>query len=189
MPELSNTITALNEILSEALDVKDIAVKFYGLAELIPYDDTHDTPMLLVNKDATEAVFDDRYMLTAYHRNLSVSYDDLANDNTFGDEVGKRETANMLLVVWCDPVQMKKDRYRVRDLIAMKINNIITPAVDGILSVNVGGTGLQLNQKDLFNQEYNGFSYCVKAEQLLFAVQYQIITDYDAACYTICNDC
>lgn len=187
MPEIEKSIAALNVILKETFDVNGIPTLWHGLAEVLPFDDNHDVPVLLPNnKDGVEAIFDDRYAITAYHRVLAYSYEDIEG---YGDEVMKREVATCKMVVWADPYRCNVDRNRLRDLIAMTINQTVTPNITGITEVNIGATSLLINAKELFNQEYNGYQYCIRPADLFFAVNYQITTEFDQSCYTVCAEC
>ena len=187
MPEIEKTVAALNVILKEVFDVNGIPTLWHGLAEIQPYNENQNIPMLLPNnKEGEQAIFDDRYAMVCYHRVLNYAYADIEG---YGEEVMKQETCNLKLVVWADPVRCNIDRNRLRDLVAMKINNMIDPQITGITQVNVGATGLQMNAKELFNQEYNGYTYCIRPSDLFFAVNYSVITDFDQACYTVCPEC
>lgn len=187
MPELDKSITELNAALQTALDVSRFPCRFYGLAEIIPVEAGKEVPVLLTNnKDGEQAVMDDRYALTIYHRLLNTTYEEMEG---FGDEIAKREIAEMMMVVWCDPVKLNKDRNRLRDFITLSVNRIIRPAITGISAVKVNVNNTIVNSQELFNQEYNGYPVNISPSHLFFGVRYSITTEYDAACYTICDEC
>ena len=187
MPELQKIVTQINENLQGAFNLKGRPVKLYGIVELLPKDDDHSSPVLITGTEGEESVFDDRFVMTVYHRKQSISFED---QEGFGDEIARRETASMIAVCHCDPVKMKVDRHRLDSLFALKLGDQITvPYGDYEITASVSSTSINTQSTQVFAAEFPGYEYCVDTHHLFFSVQYTITSDYDASCLSVCAEC
>lgn len=185
--EIDKIVTELNTSLKSSLQVKDIPCLFLGIADLLPYDELNRTvPVVMDKKEGEVCVFDDRYVLTAYHRLLSRPTPD---GEGYGDAHFDSIIYKMLLVIQCDASKIKADRHRIMMISAGAVSQSINLNITGVDTSLCEMENLLVDSIALFNQEYRGFKYNLSPEHLLFGVQYSITTWYDPACVSICADC
>ena len=199
MPYISEIVDLLNVSLA-ANKLKDgsrFVLDLQGVSELIPRNEEDQTtiPTLVNTQDWREFTgFDDRFSVQIYHRVLNVEQVEsplsYGNGNTNG-----REQATMRLVCFADRKRTKLDPYQLAFAIRSSLNQqflgTTIVAYDGLLGATVESTQDNYNGVDIWQTEYAlpAESYPVRLHQMLFTIDYNIITDYNNSCITSCLEC
>lgn len=196
MPRLNDIVPILNAVLKTSqLKHKNFQkAQLHDIADLIPTFDKEDnrtTRPVLVEKDGgtVDVSLRDTDKLQIYHRILNLNYEEATDDN-FGEEKNVlREVANMTMVMFGE---VKRNRVFPEDLAAAA--NIGLPAtltkaqllLLSLYSCSVVMGETILSQEEVFAREYEGVQYNLTPHTILIAVNYQIITVYNKACFSAC---
>jgi hypothetical protein len=199
MPYLKEIVDAINTSLSSGnLSGNALKVKYYGICQTA-YVNNNDgsqdeLPQFIAQSgQGTFTGFNDNYNLTLYHRNTGLLYEDMPEEEQFGDEVdNKIETAEMRCVVFADRSKIKMTHEQLALLISAGMKDGITtlPAQDGLFGVDFILKSITTDPLAVYNEEYKtSVPLPVKPEHLYFAINYEIKTSYSEACYPTCLIC
>lgn len=193
MPFLDSITQIINNQLkaSTLSDSRFQRGAFIQIVNLIPREEGEGTiniPTRIEDIDGNEREmsFDDTYPFMIYHRVESITH---ADGDFRGDRILKRETANMLAVVFGD-----------RNVLMLPQEQLITGVIAGFpteislaqkqawnLSTAEIETGaVNDNPRTVYAAEVGG-PYPLKPNNILFSVNYTIMTEYDPSCIDICN--
>lgn len=199
MPYIAEIVNLLNTSLAQnrLKDGSRFVLDLQGVSELVQRneEDQPTIPTLVNTQDWREFTgFDDRFSVQIYHRVLSIEQIEsplsYGNGNTNG-----REQASMRLVCFADRKRTRLDPYQLAFAIRSSINQQFTgtsiSSYDGLLGATVEATQDNYASVDVWQQEYNlpSDAYPVRLHQMLFTIDYNIITDYNNSCITSCLEC
>lgn len=199
MPYISEIVDLLNTSLADGKlkDGSRFVLDLQGVSELIPRNEEDQTtiPTLVNTQDWREFTgFDDRFSVQIYHRVLNIEQVESPLSYGNGDTNG-REKAMMRMVVFGDRKRTKLDPYQLAFMIRSSINQqflgaTITP-YDGLLGATVEPTQDNYDGVQIWQTEYAlpPEMYPVRLHQMLFTIDYNIITDYNNSCITSCLEC
>lgn len=195
MPYLNQIVDKINTDLSvNTLTDATIIKNMMGIASVVLVNDGEVSrfPAIMPEKGNGQFVLDDRKNLTVYHRCLSKT---IVNDErNFGDgNDNKVKTCSMIMVVFAKKSQLKRSKDEIEDLI---INGMPTELsrtwmtdYSGLNAVNIAANEINSDSIALWNQEFNGYKYQLKPDQVLFAVQYTVEIKYKQSCVSACSTC
>jgi len=199
MPYISEIVDLINTSLAQnrLKDGGRFVLDLQGVSELIPRNEESSTtiPTLVNTNDWREFVgFDDRFSVQIYHRVLNVEKVDSPLSYGDGSNNG-REQASMRLICFADRKRTKQDPYQLAFIIRSSIHQQFTGATianyDGLLGATVEPTQDNYNGVDIWQSEYQlaAQDYPVRLHQMLFSIDYNIITDYNNSCISSCIEC
>ncbi len=197
MPYLKHIVKYINDELVKGLlhepcfDNK----KVICLAQQLPRrrDDQIELIPSYVNENG-EAQYvgpEDDYDLIVYHRINSITVGKAGNFKGYGDDrPADTNVARISLVVFG-----RRDKLKLtNDELAIHIQaNIPEAATKDLLkqlqffAANININEIILNDLQVFNEEFQGFTFFLKPEQFLFKINYTIESAFLKKCFTKCN--
>lgn len=134
---------------------------------------------------------DDDYSLIIYHRVNSITVGKAANIRPFGDDrPADANVARMSLVVFGrrDVLQLSSDALAI--LLQAAMPDAASDALRKELqfvAANINVSDINLNDLQVFREEYQGIEFFLKPEQFLFKVNYTVESAFLKGCFKKCT--
>ena len=192
MPKIHEIVTIINNTLkADKFKSKRFQKgNFFGVAELMPNEQGETKPCSIDNGgDATFLSIDDSYPFIVYHRVLNIEPNRTMDDN-FGNGIRREETANMKMVCYADRSKIKLTK---EDLIggfsAGWLYQILPTDITalGINDCDINMGSFETDSTTVYNSEFNLKENLLKPQTILFSLDYQIVTNYNVSCLTLCE--
>ncbi len=143
------------------------------------------------NGEGTSVDYDDTYPIQFYHRMVSpLKYLDMSQDGFGNPNSSNKEVAEMVLI--CMGSRTRVEAYN-EDICAAIVNDLtreLTPTQLTTLllqSATIEVGEVNLDSKQVFEQEYNGVDFGLAPEDFMLSIRYNITTMYGKSCFTLCN--
>ena len=197
MPYLKKIVDFINTELSNSLlnTRRFQDKKIIGIAQAMPRKEKNDIQLLPSyvdnNGEGQYVGVDDDYSLIIYHKVNSVTVGKTASGGRYGDGTGyDAHVAKMSMVVFG-----RRDRLELtNDELAIYLQANVPDAVDAPLLkalqfkvANININDIVLNDLQVFQEEYQGFTYFLKPEQFLFKLNYSIESAFLKKCFANCS--
>jgi hypothetical protein len=168
---------------------------FKGVAELYNTGEGEDNasetkPGVSDNSGEVSYVgIDDTYPFQIYHRVIEPSAE-WNIEQEFGDAKAIKETTNMLMVVIGDRNRLKLTAEDIKTGIVAALplelpeSELITL---GLKSAIILPGSFNWNRESVYNEEFNLKENMLKTSTIIFSFSYQIETEYDQTCFTLCE--
>lgn len=161
---------------------------FDGIAELVKRDE-ETTPCIVSNNgDITKLVIDDTKPFQVYHRTLKAEFENSKED--FGDRRSISHSASMLMIVIGDRNRLQLTK---EDLIAGVTAGwlLVLPKSSlntlDIKSCDIVPGSFNTDRESVYKGEYANAVFSLKPNYIMFSFSYQIVTQVDQACFTLCE--
>lgn len=164
---------------------------FFGVAYDGGFDDGKIYPVVQ-NTDGEQYKVnpDDTYNIQIYHKILGKTYS--INKNSTGNRANKvdeKTEVKMVVAGWTNKLGVSQED--LETLIASNFpdqlaNSLYASLKLDNLTIVLGGANM--DKSTVFKEEYKGFEYHVKPEQILFSMRYSINATYKKGCFTL-TDC
>lgn len=199
MPYLTEQIRIINEGLkSNALsDVRFANGYFGGLAEEVTERDAERGdrryPVVITepSNDPVKVSIDDKYPFFMYHKQ-GVSTLGVPAGNDYGD-VSKAvlETQDMHLIVYAKRKRIKLLKDQLASLITLAMpTNVPKDTLRGTTKLDrmtVEVVSKDMDASAVFGSEYINVKQFIGADDILFRINYTIITQYRKGCFDLCD--
>lgn len=180
MPYFREIVTRVNNRIKDTLGVFSGGV-YDGIAYKVTTEG-RELPAVDNKGELKYTGIDDNYPFVLYHRILSNTYE---IDKQF--EFWTNSTTRMTLVVYAKRSIVKLAPYEFAEAIGGNIpRTVSTTGLDGMSNILLEVNSINLNPKEVFNQEYNGVEFQLAADEIFFSIQYTIKTTFRKDCITDC---
>lgn len=188
MPFLHEQVTIINDLLKSSLNDERFAGTYWGT---IAKDVTRpkesgglETFPGSVDVDGKERYygFDDNYPMVVYHKPQSISFQKEKFDN-----LGK---FSMKMVIQSTQAKVKMTGEQLQGLFTANFPNQIDRAL--YQNINIGSMKAtleraNLNQRQVWGEEFQNIEYKLGVEHILFSINYTIETRFKNGCLSVCD--
>lgn len=153
--------------------------KSYGLAKLVQRDEQQ----LPMDTEGNYFGVDDESPLISYHRCDTVTTSTLIRQG-FGNDLGQlQNNYQVIMIIYFDPKRINLWADQLAHYIQANFPDGFT-GKDIIHFIRL--TGIILNSRVVFGQEYQGTDVQIPPEKSIFQINYTIESRFDKACFKNC---
>ena len=188
----SDFITDINDAIVLVLDSNRFQrANIVGLAELVNNGEEGTIPMVVGDDGSgTIVAVDDTYNLQIYHRHLSSTYTEEA-DESFGSGVNEvTEVAKMKLVLIADRERIEQSKSDLVTHVAMgfpaNFTDTDTGAYTYVSMVRAVVTDSNLDNAEVYSGEY-GLDGQLPANYVMASIDYDLYIEINKNCYDSCT--
>lgn len=186
-------IEIINQNLKRILKTKPFQMGEFGyIAELIPYKDGAEeqgiVPAIVDNYgNCTYLGIDDKFPFQCYY--ILNGYDGQSDDNFGNKPLVKKQISSWSMIVYGYRPTLQITKEQLISAVDAAFPNQLTNAENtycGILNGMVSDPKYNVDKQSVFNSQVGINELYLQPEYILFAVDFQIETQINTACYEVC---